>query len=188
MALEAAARGFARTVVAISPAGLWRRHPPRHVKHVFRVLRFMATNCTDLLKTAVTWASLRELLLAVPLSAGSARMAAGDARLAFDDLAESAGFEATFDHTRAPLSVRRITVPVTVAFGDRDWILPKRSRCRSGLPAHTTWIDKPGWGHVPMWVDPAGVAQLILEGTGAGDERLSRPRPTEGALAMPTCP
>ena len=28
MALEAATRGIARTVVAISPAGLWRRRPP----------------------------------------------------------------------------------------------------------------------------------------------------------------
>jgi pimeloyl-ACP methyl ester carboxylesterase len=53
-----------------------------------------------------------------------------------------------------------------VAFGDRDWILPKSSRHRSGLPAHARWIDKRGWGHVPMWVDPAGVSQLILEGCG----------------------
>jgi len=168
MALEAATRGLARSVVAISPAGLWSKRPPRHVKYVFRGLRFMATNATAPLRAAVRIAWLREILLAVPISPGSARMAARDACRAIDDLAEAQAFERTFDHTRAPLSGRRITVPVTVAFGDRDWILPKGSRCRKGLPAHTTWIDKPGWGHVPMWVDPVGVAQLIRQGTSPG--------------------
>jgi len=171
MALEAATRGIARSVVAISPAGLWTEHPPRHLKYVFRGLRFMTRNFNGLLKTAVHIPWLREVLLAVPLSVGSARMPSRAACGAFDDLAGSAAFEETFDHTRAPLRLRHITVPVTVAFGDRDWILPKRSRCRTELPAHTIWIDKPLWGHVPMWIDPAGVAQLILEATGIAASR-----------------
>ena len=172
MALEAASRGIARSVVAISPAGLWTEHPPRHVKYVLQGLRFMTRNFRGLLKTAVQIPWLREVLLAVPLSVGSARMPARAARGAFDDLAGSAAFKETFDHTRAPLRLRHITVPVTVAFGDRDWILPKRSRCRRELPAHTIWIEKPLWGHVPMWIDPAGVAQLILEATGTAASRL----------------
>jgi pimeloyl-ACP methyl ester carboxylesterase len=44
MALEAARRGIARTVVAISPAGLWAKHDAVHVEPLFRVLRFMAVN------------------------------------------------------------------------------------------------------------------------------------------------
>jgi pimeloyl-ACP methyl ester carboxylesterase len=165
MALEAAARGIARTVVAISPPGLWREHPPPHVKHVFRALRLMATNFTSVLKASVSIPLLREILLAVPLSAGSARMPAFEARGAIDDLAGSTAFEETFEHTRAPFFGRHIRMPVTVAFGDRDWILPRGSRCGKELPAHTKWIERPGWGHVPMWVDPVGVSELILEGT-----------------------
>jgi pimeloyl-ACP methyl ester carboxylesterase len=165
MGLEAAARGIARSVVAISPAGLWREHPPRHVKYVFRGLRFMATNFTGLLKAAMQFAWLREILLAAPISAGSACMPVSAAHRAIIDLAQSPAFEKTFEQTWPPLSGLDITVPVTVAFGDRDWILPKGSRCRNALPAHTKWIDRPTWGHVPMWVDPTGVAQLILEGT-----------------------
>ncbi len=57
-------------------------------------------------------------------------------------------------------------MPVTIAFGSRDWILPRWSRYRERLPSHVRWIEKAGWGHVPMWADPAGVAQLILDGTG----------------------
>jgi len=167
MALEAAARGIARTAVAISPPGLWREGPPAHVKHVFKALRLMATNVTTLLKASVAIPLLREILLAVPLSAGSAGMLECEARRAIDDLAGATAFEATFHHTRAPFSGRDIKVPVTVAFGDRDWILPKGSRWRKELPVHTKWIERPGWGHVPMWIDPAGVAQLILEETDA---------------------
>jgi len=85
---------------------------------------------------------------------------------AVDDLATSPAFEATFKSTLTPFSGGgSIVVPVTVAFGDRDWILLKQWRRRNELPAHTRWVEKHGWGHVPMWVDPVGVSQLILEGT-----------------------
>jgi pimeloyl-ACP methyl ester carboxylesterase len=166
LALEAARRGLARSVVAISPAGLWKKHPPPHVKYVFGTLRFMARRLPRIAKAAVRAPWLRELAFAVPLSVGSRRMRASDAFRAVDDLATTPVFEETFRHTRSPFSGRDIAVPVTVAFGDRDWILPKRSRDRSGLPAHTRWVEKHGWGHVPLWVDPVGVSQLILEGCG----------------------
>jgi pimeloyl-ACP methyl ester carboxylesterase len=111
----------------------------------------------------VPW--LRELVLALPLSTGSRRMPVSDALRAVDDLAASSAFDETFEHTRQPFSGREIAVPVTVAFGSRDWILPKGSQHRNGLPAHARWVELSGWGHVPLWVDPAGVSQLILEGT-----------------------
>jgi pimeloyl-ACP methyl ester carboxylesterase len=165
MALEAARRGIARTVVAISPIGLWRRRPPRHVKYVFGGLRFAVTTFPGVVRAAVRVPFLRELALAVPLSVGNGRMPACDAVRAVDDLAAAPGFEATFENTRAPFSGSDIAIPVTVAFGDRDWILTKSARHRDQLPAHTRWINAARWGHVPMWIDAAGVARLILEGT-----------------------
>jgi pimeloyl-ACP methyl ester carboxylesterase len=165
LALEAGRRGLARTVVAISPAGLWKRHGAPHVPIVFGGMRFLATHAPDVLKAVARHRVLRELAFAVPISVGSRRMQAADAVQAVDDLARAQRFEATFAATRPPFSARDIAVPVTVAFGTRDWILTKGSRYRQALPAHTTWIEKPGWGHVPMWADPAGVAQLILSGT-----------------------
>ena len=165
MALEAATRGIARTVVAISPACLWRKHGAAHVPIVFQGLRVMAGHFPGLLRTVVQNPWLRELALAVPISVGSRRMHPDDACRAVDDLARATAFEATFDSTRSPFSAHAIAVPVTVAFGDRDWILTKGSRLKSALPAHARWVEKRGWGHSPMWVDPAGVAELILEGT-----------------------
>ena len=167
MALEAARLGMARTIVAISPIGLWRHGPSPHVNCVFRGLRWMATRWPGLLNATMSSPWLRELALAVPLSAGSRRMPARDARRAVEDLAASTAFEATFDNTLSPFSGRDIRVPLTVAFGDRDWILTKRSRRRDRLPAHTRWVTVKRWGHVPMWVDPLGVSRLILEHTEA---------------------
>jgi pimeloyl-ACP methyl ester carboxylesterase len=175
MALEAARRGLARSVVAISPAGLWKDRPPPHVKYVFKTLHFMATHFSAVSKGAMRVAWLRELLLAVPISVGSRRMPTADAVRVIEDLASSIAFEETFLHTRSPFTgARGLSVPVTVAFGDRDYILPKRSRCRAEVPAHTRWIEKRGWGHVPMWVDPLGVSQLILEGTAIDAEAAPR--------------
>jgi pimeloyl-ACP methyl ester carboxylesterase len=166
MAFEAARRGIARSVVAIGPAGLWKEHPAFHVKFVFGGLRFMATRFPKVRRAAMRNSVLRELLLAVPLSVGSRRMSARDAIRTVDDLASATAFEETFEATRSPfVGGRHITVPVTVAFGDRDWIIPPGFRCRHELPPHTRWVEKRGWGHVPMWVDPTGVSQLILEGT-----------------------
>jgi pimeloyl-ACP methyl ester carboxylesterase len=165
MALEAGRRRLARSVVAISPIGLWEAHPAPHVRYVFGALRFAVNHFPALVKAAMRVPALRELTLAIPVSVGSRRMPRGDALRMVDDLVASTAFERTFESTRAPYSAVDIAVPLTVAFGDRDWILTKSSRRRDALPAHTRWVVQAGWGHVPMWVDPSGVAQLILEGT-----------------------
>jgi pimeloyl-ACP methyl ester carboxylesterase len=88
-----------------------------------------------------------------------------DALRTVDDLAAETAFEATFEHTRTPFRGSTITAPVTIAFGDRDWILREGSPRRDAVPAHTRWVVGHGWGHVPMWVDPIGVSRLILDGT-----------------------
>lgn len=165
MALEAAKRGIARSVVAISPACIWRKHCPRHVPYVFETLRYLATRSPALLKTFMQCPALREAAFAVPISIGSGRMPVKDAIRVVNDLAGSTAFEETFRCTLPPFAGKDIAVPVTVAFGDRDWILPKRSRWRTALPAHTRWLEVRRWGHVPMWLDPIGVTRLILEGT-----------------------
>jgi len=164
IALEAAKRGLARSVVAVSPPGLWTDHPAFHVKYVFQTLRFLATTVPAALRMIVRISVLRELAFAVPISVGSWRMPARDAVTVVNDLAAATRFEDTFACTGRPFSGREIAAPVTVAFGDRDCILPKESRRREALPTHTRWIARRKWGHVPMWIDPVGVAQLILDG------------------------
>ena len=60
------------------------------------------------------------------------------------------------------------TVPVTVAWGDHDQILRphQAQRARELLP-HARHVIMRGCGHVPMIDDPALVATLIMQTTGA---------------------
>jgi pimeloyl-ACP methyl ester carboxylesterase len=84
----------------------------------------------------------------------------------------SPGFEEHLDATIRERFVggRSITVPVTVAFGERDRLLLRhQSRHRDQLPPQTRWFELPGCGHVPTHDDPALVAEVILRGTDAPD-------------------
>jgi pimeloyl-ACP methyl ester carboxylesterase len=58
-----------------------------------------------------------------------------------------------------------IDVPVTIAYGERDRLVPKRARRGQELPANAGWITLPACGHVPTWDDPELIAKTILEGT-----------------------
>ena len=167
MALEAARRGIARSVVAIGPATLWKRRGAPHVPPLFAALRFSVTRAPRLVHALMQPAWLRELMLAVPITIGSRRMPARDADRLVDDLAAGSAFESTFANTLSPFPSfpKGSRAAVTVVFGTRDWILPKWSRCYDALPPQARIIEQPGWGHVPMWIDPLGVSRLILEGT-----------------------
>jgi len=164
MALEAARLGMARSVVAISPAGLWA-HPPMHAKHLFFTMRRVTRWAPGLVKAMLSVPWLRELIMALPVSTGARRMPADEAFAAALDFANAPGFDATFQQATRFEGGQGMGGPITVAFGTHDWLLPPgQARSRAELPAQTRWLEPVGWGHVPMWKDPQGVAQLILEG------------------------
>ena len=165
MALEAARLGLARSVVAISPAGLWRQ-PPARAKQVFFGMRRVARAAPWLVKGSLRVGLLRELFMAVPLSTGGRAIPADTAIELTWDFVDAPGFADTFAHAGRFAGGQGITAPVTVAFGTHDLLLGAAARRREELPDHARWREPKGWGHVPMWKDPAGVATLILEGTG----------------------
>lgn len=164
MALEAARMGMARSIVAISPAGLWEK-PPVHMRLFFFSLRRLIRSAPELVSALLRVGPLRELCLAVPLSAGGWRISASEAIAAAHAFEQAPGLEATFEQGGSYRGGRTILVPVTAAFGTQDWLLTRSARLRQELPAHTRWLEPEGWGHVPMWNDPQGVAHLILQGT-----------------------
>lgn len=168
MALEAARLGMARSVVAISPAGLWRR-PPAHVRHIFFNMRRLIRAAPWLVRAALRIGALRELFLALPMTTGSWRMPATEAIGAAFDFVNAPDFERTFAYAERFRDGNAISVPVTIAFGTHDWLLMHRARLRDELPPQVRWLEPRGWGHVPMWKDPEGVARLILEGSRIGE-------------------
>lgn len=165
MALELARQGRGRSVVAISPAGLWKDHPAGWVKHFFGFMRASTRLSPGGVKQAMKLGVLRDLLLSIPLSFGSRRMSAPDAFRCAIDFAFAPGFDATLANAGAFTGGQSIACPLTVAFGTRDWLLTPSAQRRDQLPSGARWVRPAKWGHVPMWVDPQGVARLILDGT-----------------------
>jgi pimeloyl-ACP methyl ester carboxylesterase len=64
----------------------------------------------------------------------------------------------------------QIDVPVTMVWGDRERLLPRRERqaarsVRAVPGARLVWLR--GCGHAPMWDDPPAVADLVLQASAA---------------------
>ncbi|MBU3870812.1 alpha/beta hydrolase, partial [Streptomyces sp. 4503] len=80
---------------------------------------------------------------------------------------EAVGFDATLAAGDSELFTHDIPdVPVTIAWGSRDRVLPRRQgvRAKRVIPG-ARLVRLPGCGHVPMNDDPALVARVILDGS-----------------------
>ncbi|HVL00964.1 MAG TPA: alpha/beta fold hydrolase [Dongiaceae bacterium] len=166
IALEAAARGLARTVVGISPAGLWKNQGPHHLEPLFGAMRRAYQLMPGISETLLGTAVGRTLIMAGAVSARGWKMPVEDAVRSARLFAQSHHFEAIFDAFRPAFSLgHQVKVPCTIAFGDFDFVFPLGTRDRSRAPAHTRWARLPACGHVPMWDDPDRVSHLILSAT-----------------------
>jgi len=166
IALEAAKQGLARSVVGISPGGLWPEGGlAPHISLSLKAARWSTKNMPQLAQRAVGITPLRLLALAIPVSSQGWKIPVADAQECVAAIGAATGFEETFANAGRFEGGQQIDVPLTIAFGSRDWLLTKSAQQRDELPAHTRWLKPRGWGHVPMWDDPEGVAKLILQGT-----------------------
>jgi pimeloyl-ACP methyl ester carboxylesterase len=166
-ALELAKLGRVRSVVALAPAGLWPKRDP--------------WRCTLQL-----WTQHKLGRLFAPLVPGVMRSGPGRTLLLRGTVAKPGQVPAdaaiematTFARTptfRAHLAETRrerfrdghdIEVPVTVAWGDKERLIPAKARLREELPVHTQFVTLEGCGHTPMWDGPELVTRTILEVAG----------------------
>ncbi|MDA8266880.1 MAG: alpha/beta fold hydrolase [Actinomycetota bacterium] len=166
-ALEVARIGAARSVVGLSPAGLWPGAGPSSIRRHFTVLRRTGRAVPGLAHRILNHPVGRTIALWT-LFGRPWQVPADEATVAFDGFVGCAGFTDLLAQL-SPFHFEggaAIGVPVTVAFGTRDFLLlPRTARHRAELPPQTRWVDLPGCGHVPTWDDPERVAQVILDGT-----------------------
>jgi pimeloyl-ACP methyl ester carboxylesterase len=165
VALEMAATGYGRSVVALAPAGLWSRPPvPRSVfgrrlrgavlglldpflpflsrrpRFVRRVTRSIVVNPAGV-SSAQLLGALHSRRDAV--GAGAVRRALWQNRFTNGD---------------------RIAVPVTVAYGDADSLVTGATPAeRSALPPQARWLTVPDCGHAISWDQPELCLRLIEE-------------------------
>jgi pimeloyl-ACP methyl ester carboxylesterase len=166
-ALELAKLGRAQSVVALSPAGLWRKEDPRGAVFKLRLNRRLGRRFARIAPALLRTRVGRTLMLGGDF--GRPWRIPPDAAVELvQTFSRTPGFDAHLAATRRERfsGGQSIEVPVTVAFGQRDRLLKRRkARFRDELPSHTRWLELPGCGHVPMWDDPDLVTVTILEGT-----------------------
>ncbi|HXQ33083.1 MAG TPA: alpha/beta hydrolase [Anaerolineales bacterium] len=181
MALEAAKLGklgrfHVNSIVALSPAGLWRERFPFRSEIVLQFTRLGVRLLPRLTNALLRRERTRKLLMAIPVSPDVPEADALELINIFDSapiFASKAALNNFRESMKAPFTggntISRST-RVTITFGKRDLLLPPSARLRHEIPEAENVIWREGqerWAHVPMWDDPEGVAKFILEGTAA---------------------
>ena len=174
LALEAAKIGKlgsfrVKSVAAISPAGLWKKHYPLRSEVVLQITRLGVRRLPRLTNALLRRDYTRKLILAVPMSTNVPYDDACELIKIFASaplFASKAAFKKFRESLKDPFTGGRTNfanIRLTIAFGKRDWLLPPSARLRHEIPEDVIWQDRSGWGHVPMWDDPEGVTKFILE-------------------------
>jgi pimeloyl-ACP methyl ester carboxylesterase len=161
VALQLAARGRARTVVAFAPAGGWTEVLDLQAG-LQEQARAAAPHARALLATAAGRRRATELLTVnyehIPVELLAHQM------LAVAGCTAAAAMIANARREGWPLDAERITCPVRIVWGTEDRLLPYPSaaeRLRRELP-QADWVELDGVGHYPQWDVPLETAQLIL--------------------------
>lgn len=167
LALIAGARGRAASVTALSPAGFWaRRWQFGYVRATFMSAQ-LAGSVVRPLVPALARNTAGRWLMDGAFVARPSRMPAEQAA------ADADAFFAARRAVRAVLADRISfteamppDVPVTIAWGARDHLLPpSQARVASQHLPGARFVLLPGCGHVPMTDDPALVARVLLAGS-----------------------
>jgi pimeloyl-ACP methyl ester carboxylesterase len=170
LALMAGASGLASTVTGLSPAGFWaHRWELHYVKAIFVSALLAGQVARPLVPALVRSPAGRRVIDGAFVNKPS-QMPADQA------LADSAAFLGARDAVHAVLAdgitftqTVPADVPVTIAWGAKDRLLPPRQArgAKQRLP-HATFVALPGCGHVPMTDDPGLIARVLLDGSAAG--------------------
>lgn len=162
-ALELGKLGRARSIVALAPAGLWPKRDPWRctfqLSSQHKLGRLFAPVVPRIMRSELGRTILLSGTMAKP------RQMPADAAIEMaTTFARTPSFKAHLAATRRERfrDGHDIDVPVTVAWGDKERLIPAKARLRDELPAHTNFVTLPGCGHSPMWDDPDLVARTIL--------------------------
>ena len=159
--LELGRRHRVASVTALSPGGFWGSRPNPSAVIRLLALKGLTYVPEPVIRACFDRAPVRRLLLG-SLYRRAERVPVDVAMAEAVNLRDSPGF---FGVVRANLDLRvtgPIDVPVTIAWGTEDRILPHRQSelARTVLPgAHL--VPLWGCGHVPMVDDPDAVAEII---------------------------
>jgi pimeloyl-ACP methyl ester carboxylesterase len=174
LALELARRGFAKSVVAFSPAGAWST-PKDYVEisRSFRILFALMPLMIFLAGVFLGFAAVRRVLSRRTMEHGD-RISAGEMRAMFRAVNRTTMLPALLttmgrDGPIAPLDAGRTPIRVVLGGSDRTIPFERYGRPLMQRVAAAEILTLAGAGHVPMYDDPQGVADAILAVTAGVD-------------------
>ncbi|MEZ0072946.1 alpha/beta fold hydrolase [Planotetraspora sp. GP83] len=165
VALDFASRGAVRTAVALSPAGFWSRAEHLYARTMLRVLRASVSATPPGAATALASSKAGKAVAMGMLVAKPSQISAQAMLAAAEALRECPGFDETLESFAWVAPPAPPKVPITIAWGEHDRLLPRRQAVRAARWAQQRVTLLPGCGHVPMSDDPALVAKVILYST-----------------------
>ncbi|MFE4669280.1 alpha/beta fold hydrolase [Streptomyces sp. NPDC056716] len=167
LALELAREKRVRSATVISPAGFWTQAERRYAFAVLRTMRHTARRLPEPMVRRMARTAAGRTALTSTIYARPARRSPDAVVAETLALAHATGFTETLRAGTAVRFTGDVTgVPITVAWGNRDRLLPHRQGVRAKrIIPHARLIRLPGCGHVPMNDDPALVARVILNGS-----------------------
>ncbi|MFF5727270.1 alpha/beta fold hydrolase [[Kitasatospora] papulosa] len=164
-ALELGREGLARSVTALSPAGFWTPSERRYAFGVLRAMRGAALAMPMPLIERLARSSPGRTALTSTIYARPGRRSPAAVVSETVALREATGFRRTLEAGPGVTFADDVPdVPVTIAWGSKDRLLPRRQgiRARHVIPG-ARLVRLPGCGHVPMNDDPAAVARVVLD-------------------------
>jgi pimeloyl-ACP methyl ester carboxylesterase len=167
IALELARRGSARSSTALSPGGFLGRD--RLYSTPLLCVQRLAAKLTRPLAPTLFRSELGRKLGWANVVAHPERMTPEDAVLGLQGLADAPWFWPTlFELTKTAFGDgSEISVPVTIAWGSKDHLLPPHQAATAlrQIPS-ASFVSLPDCGHVPMYDNPALVSEVILRTIG----------------------
>ncbi|MEI7031605.1 alpha/beta fold hydrolase [Streptomyces pratensis] len=165
LALELGRMGLVRSVTALSPGGFWTEAERRYAFGVLRAMRRGALTMPGAMIERLSRSAAGRTALTSTIYARPARRSPDAVVAETFALREATGFVPTLEAGRTTRFDRDVEgVPVAVAWGDRDRILPRRQGVRAKRAiTGARLVRLPGCGHVPMNDDPALVARVIAD-------------------------
>lgn len=188
LALELAARGRARSVVALSPAGGWEPDGPatRRLRRIMPPSHALSVRLRRHAELVMGAAPVRRAMLRLAMEHGE-RLGVSEGAAFLRANADCTVYGPLLDDvTTRRYTLPALDVPVHIAWGARDRLLTRRGhseRFRTLVP-NATFSELPGAGHIPMYDVPAAVIDTVLATTGAAQSGAAQSGTAQSGTAL----
>jgi pimeloyl-ACP methyl ester carboxylesterase len=164
VAIECGRQGSASAVVALCPAGFWRRAQETSNRRLARTRR-RGRALRPLFRPVMHTARGRRETLGRFIHRPE-RLSPGEAQAIASAYVTAPAYDEASALMRAGRveEMKSIKVPITLAWAEHDTLVRNRPLPAGILPKRVQQVELPGCGHVPTWDDPDLVARVVLAG------------------------